>query len=141
MADPDARLDADMEDRRLELNLGWREIAARSGLSYETLRALRRTGKASALSKRRAEMALEWKAGSIDAILHGGRATPAESGAQATGSNSTTAQDLRIMIAEAQDELRYLSPKYESNRASLTAHLERRIAELQRQLDALNGGN
>ena len=127
------RLDAVMEQRRLELNLEWRDIAQRGGLAYETLRALRRTGKASPLSKRRIETGLLWAAGSIDTVLSGGDPTPVVGGASST----ITAEELERLIAETEDELRTLAPKYESNRASLTAHLERRVADLRRQLAAL----
>lgn len=133
MVNPNSRLDADMEERRLEMNLEWRDIATRSGLSYETLRALRRTGRASALSKRRAEHALAWEPGSIDAIIGGGHAVALELSSP-TGS---TAQDLRRLIADLRDEIEYLSPRHERNRPYLVAHLERQIAELEGRLKTL----
>lgn len=137
MVSPESRLDSAMEARRLELNLEWRDIAQRGGVAYETLRALRRTGRASALSKRRAESGLDWQAGSIDALLDGGEAVPVERETPASGGRDGSLSELQRLITETQDELRHLSPKYESNRASLTAHLERRLADLQRQLKAL----
>ena len=63
------RLDQAMERRRLQLGLEWREVADRAGVSYETLRALRKSGVASSLSKRRIEGALQWAPGSIDNVL------------------------------------------------------------------------
>jgi chromosome segregation ATPase len=135
MVNPESRLDAAMERRRLELNLEWRDIAGRGGLAYETLRALRRTGRASSLSKRRAEAGLGWTAGSIDAVLAGGEPVTVETAELKT--TEPTVDGLRQLITETEDELRWLSPKYESNRASLTAHLERRLDELRRQLESL----
>jgi hypothetical protein len=137
MVSPESRLDAAMEARRLELNLEWRDIAGRGGLAYETLRSLRRTGRASALSKRRAEAGLGWAPGSIDAVLAGG--SPAEVEAVEIKSAEPNADELRRLIAETEDEIRWLSPRYESNRASLTAHLQRRLEQLRRQLEALSG--
>lgn len=109
-------------------------------MAYETLRALRRTGRANALSKSRAERGLGWAPGSIDAVLAGGVATVIESG-QSSGPREQTIDDLRQLISETEDELRWLNPKYESNRASLTAHLERRLAELKARLEALQNSN
>lgn len=129
-----------MEKRRIELRLKWTQVAERADLSQAGLGAIRRGERhPSALTRARIDHALRWVPGSVDRVLDGGEPTPIGSGE--TDREGLSAQDLRIMIAESQDELRYLSPKYESNRASLTAHLERRIAELQRQLDALNGGS
>lgn len=142
MADTVGRLDAAMEARRLILDLEWQDVADRGGLSYETLRALRRSGRASALSKRRAEQGLAWKAGSIDAVLAGGTPTPIDAVLVPAGSGEESrAQLLRRLIAEAQDELRWLNPKYESTRTVIRERLERQIAELQRQLEALHNGD
>lgn len=78
MQNPDNRLDLAMDARRLSLNLEWRDLAKAAGVSYETLRALRRAGNAAPLTKRRVEDALHWTPGSIDAVLAGGQPTPAE---------------------------------------------------------------
>ncbi|MEV6413893.1 helix-turn-helix domain-containing protein [Kribbella sp. NPDC051718] len=53
------------------------------------------------------------------------------------GPEEVSADELRRLIAETEDELEYLNPKYESNRASLTAHLQRRLRQLNERLDAL----
>ena len=76
MQNPDNRLDLAMDARRLSLNLEWRDLAKAAGVSYETLRALRRAGNAAPLTKRRVEEALRWKPGSVDAVLAGGQPTP-----------------------------------------------------------------
>lgn len=135
MVNPESRLDADMERRRLELNLEWRDVADRSGLSYETLRALRRTGRASALSKARAESALGWKAGSIDLVLGGGQAIVME--LTELPEPGVTAQGLRTQIAELRDEIQHLEVTHERNRPYIVEHLQMKISELQKQLDAL----
>lgn len=75
MQTPDNRLDLAMDARRLSLNLEWRDLAKAAGVSYETLRALRRAGNAAPLTKRRVEEALHWTPGSIDEVLAGGQPT------------------------------------------------------------------
>lgn len=68
-----------MNERRLQLGMEWKDVATKTGVSYETLRNLRLgKRKASELTIRRLEDALQWKHGSIDAILAGGDPTPAE---------------------------------------------------------------
>lgn len=65
-----------MEQRRLALGLTWGEIATRSKLSREGVRAVRHgTSPIRPLTKAMLERALRWKAGSIDAILAGGEPT------------------------------------------------------------------
>lgn len=140
MVNPVVRLDADMEKRRLELKLEWRDVAERSGLTYETLRAMRRTGRASALSKALIESALAWEAGSIDSILQGGQAVVVAVADPPADSGHANPQAIRQQIAELRDEIRHLDPLYERNRPHMVEHLERRIAELQSQLDVLNHG-
>jgi len=49
-------------------------------------------------------------------------------------------EDLEREIAGLREEIEYLNPKYERNRPLLVAHLERQIAELETQLNALPGG-
>lgn len=67
------RLARYMEDRALDLGLTWREVAARAGISIETLRLLR-TGADGArpLTMRAVDAALEWRPGSVQRILGGG---------------------------------------------------------------------
>ncbi|GAA2092541.1 hypothetical protein GCM10009780_37320 [Actinomadura alba] len=68
-----------MDARRLELGLTWDQVAALSGVHRETLRTIRRgTGDIRSLTKSGIEKALQWAAGSIDAILAGGDPTPIE---------------------------------------------------------------
>lgn len=70
-------LEAALDARRQELDKAWRDIAIDAGISYETLRALRRgDNEPSTLTKRRLERALRWETGSLDEVLAGGEALP-----------------------------------------------------------------
>lgn len=70
-----------MDDRRADLRLRWKDVAARAGLTTEGLLGVRKgTGEIRPLTKRGIEDALDWEAGSIDAILAGGE--PAVRGRQ-----------------------------------------------------------
>lgn len=71
------RLDALMEERRIELGLRWRDLVERGGPTYETFRAIRHgTGEIRPLTKRAIEASLQWAYGSVDAILGGGDPEP-----------------------------------------------------------------
>lgn len=79
MDSPSDRLAMAMEQRRLELDLAWKDVAASAKISVATLGAIRRgASRPSALTKRRLEGALQWKHGSIATILSGGEPTPAD---------------------------------------------------------------
>ncbi|WP_309095292.1 helix-turn-helix transcriptional regulator [Streptomyces sp.] len=72
MSDPHKRLDDAMNQRRLELGLQWRDLAAAAGISYEALRAIRRgTSRPADLTARKLEEALRWEPGSVRAALAG----------------------------------------------------------------------
>src|SRR6476659_5219546 len=69
-----------MENRRVELRMTWGEVATQAKVSTETLRALRRGNNEPAeLTRRAIEDALRWAPGSINALLRGRDATPADS--------------------------------------------------------------
>lgn len=71
------RLAEYMEERCLDLGLTWRDVARRSGLSYESIRALRAgPGRIRRLSARKIDRAFEWRPGSVESILNGGEPTP-----------------------------------------------------------------
>lgn len=73
------RLDEYLESRRLDLGLTWREVAERAGISYEALRALRTgPGGTSARTLRKVDAALQLEPGSIQRVLAGGDAVPAQ---------------------------------------------------------------
>lgn len=70
-----------MEQRRVELRMSWRDVTKAAEMSYEGLRAIRRGERhPTAVTKGRIEDALEWSAGSIDAIIAGGEPTPMRPG-------------------------------------------------------------
>lgn len=62
-----------MEERRLDLQLEWKEVASRAGLVYETLRALRAgdAGAPTPLTLRKVDKGLEWMPGSSQRVLEG----------------------------------------------------------------------
>lgn len=68
------RLAGLMEERRLDLELTWREVALRAGLSYESVRALRAgdEGNPQPLTLRKIDKGLEWRPGSSRRILYEG---------------------------------------------------------------------
>lgn len=72
-ADQRERLNRLMNERRLELGITWREVAARSGRSYEALRQLRTgPGGVGELASVQYSRALEWEPYSIRDVLAGG---------------------------------------------------------------------
>lgn len=69
-----------LEERRIELDMTWRQVADAAGISLAGLGAIRRGERhPSALTVRRIENALEWTPGSVEAILGGSEPTPVES--------------------------------------------------------------
>jgi hypothetical protein len=67
------RLDKLMNDRRLELGITWRDVAARAGLSYETLRSARTSDSGMReLTAAQIARALEWEPRAVQRILAGG---------------------------------------------------------------------
>ena len=67
-----SQLTAAMERRRVELGVTWRQIAAKSGLSIEVLRSVRKENREITPRTRRAlEVGLEWPQGTVTAILEG----------------------------------------------------------------------
>lgn len=75
------------------------------------------------------ETSLGWPVGTLARIASGEEPPPSQI--------PKTADELRRLIREAEEELAFLNPRYESTRRVITARLQREIAELQRQLDAL----
>lgn len=71
---PHELLASAIEARRRELGLSLREVADIAGVTGETLRAVRKgSNEPSSLTKSGIERALSWEAGSVDAVLGGGR--------------------------------------------------------------------
>jgi transcriptional regulator with XRE-family HTH domain len=73
------------------------------------------------------ETALGWPRGTLRRIELGEDPPPTRK----------TAEELRRLIHEAEDELAFLNPRYESTRRVISARLQREIAELQQQLQSL----
>jgi transcriptional regulator with XRE-family HTH domain len=70
------RLNALMDQRRLELGLRWKAIAERAKITHQTLLQLRKGAEVSDLTVANVERALDWGPGSIRSILSGGDPTP-----------------------------------------------------------------
>jgi hypothetical protein len=63
-----------MEDRRLELGLTWKEVAAAARLSYEVIRLIRTgPGGIRPLTARKLDTGLQWERKSVDRIIRDGR--------------------------------------------------------------------
>ncbi|MEV7584429.1 helix-turn-helix domain-containing protein [Streptomyces erythrochromogenes] len=66
-------LDGAMNRRRQARGLTWRELAEQAGISYETLRAIRKGEQAgSDLTRRGLERALQWETGAFEVAEAGG---------------------------------------------------------------------
>jgi hypothetical protein len=104
------RLDTLMNERRLELNLTWRDVAARAGLSYEVLRGLRNgTGGVRELTAAQVARGLDWAPRSVLDILKGGDPVPAESQSQIPADAPLCTYEREILAAEGiSDDTRLL---------------------------------
>lgn len=108
-----------MEQRRVELRMSWRDVTKAAEMSYEGLRAIRRGERhPTAVTKGRIEDALEWAAGSIDAVIAGGEPTPMRPGTPAPAPAEQASQSID-------------RAELEELRATLVAALER-IDRIQR---------
>lgn len=74
---PHELLDQFMEDRRLELGMTWKQVSAQSGVTVETLSALRKgrtnPANASQLTRRGIERGMKWSTGGYEDALAGRR--------------------------------------------------------------------
>jgi transcriptional regulator with XRE-family HTH domain len=79
-SDDTKRLREAVEARRLQLPgvPEWKELAASAGISTAALNKIRRGEPVRPATKAKAERALNWAPGSIDAILDGGAPTPVD---------------------------------------------------------------
>lgn len=75
---PHERLDHAMNERRLDLDMKWNDLAEAAGIKPESLRAIRRGDHGpSDLTARRLDDALRWQRGSVKRILDdAGEPTP-----------------------------------------------------------------
>lgn len=136
-----ARLDRAIEGRAAELGLTFVQLAERAGISDVLLRNLRkgRGNLPRPVNIRRLENALGWAPGSLVAVLEG--SDPVLAAAEPAVKEGKTVEELVQLIADTEDELRWLNPKNESNRPSLEAHFERRLADLRERLKALQASS
>ncbi|MFJ8760794.1 helix-turn-helix domain-containing protein [Streptomyces cyaneofuscatus] len=88
-------LDGEMNARRLQLGMAWKELATSAGISYETLRAVRKGQTGAPLTVRKIEQALRWAQGSITEVVQGGRPTPAADDEVAAGAQGSEQSDPR----------------------------------------------
>lgn len=110
------RLDAAMDEQRLELGLRWNQVAERAGMTYGNLHKIRKGDTAlTGLAKAGIERALEWPRGHIDKLLNGSEDT----------GDPLTAQQERLLGVYRNDYL----PKYGQARA---------LELLQQDVDAIN---
>lgn len=94
-----SHLDNELNRRRLELGLTWRQLASEARTTYETLRAMRRAeGSASQLTRRNLERALRWAPGALDLVEQGGRpeVMPPESHPEPAAAPPVPPQDPRV---------------------------------------------
>lgn len=132
MTEPAQRRDEAMNRRRLELGMTWRQVASAAGVSYETLRAVRKgdtTGGELTLSS--IERALRWAPSAFAAIDSGGKPALAETEPTATPTRPLLSREeeiLRGVIAVTAEKLG-LSPE-EADEAYRSARddLARRLA-------------
>lgn len=100
MEDPAARLERYLEQRRLDLDMEWTDVAKAAGIPTETLLQVRRGGLGAnrSLTRKAVEDAVGWSTGDIEKVRAGGEPTiraglvaglpvAATLGAMATGSS------------------------------------------------------
>lgn len=129
------RLDTAIEARIVDMGISYVELAERAGISDVSLRNFRKgRGNLRARNQRKLENALGWEPGSIATVLDGG--APLLAG-EAYEPEVLSVEEIRLMIAEIEDEIANLVVKHERNRAYLVEHLEKRLAELRTRLAPL----
>lgn len=69
---PHERLDEAMNTRRLHLSMTWDDLAEKAGITSAGLRAIRGgKNRGRELTRRKLDAALQWEAGTVDAIFEG----------------------------------------------------------------------
>lgn len=98
------RLADAIDERRLDLDLRLTDVAERAGITRQTLRRVRfESGEITALTKAGLERSLQWRRGSIDAILRGGDPTPIES-PESPGSFRERSDESDVELLNEQEE-------------------------------------
>lgn len=127
-----ARLDALMNERRLELGLRWGTVAELADISVQTLGAVRKgSNPPSDLTKRGIEKALQWETGSINHILAGGE--PILDGRPPQTLTTTAGDDLATALAI----VRELEAKFARRKGPRTQRQQRGIQMLKLAIDDL----
>lgn len=118
------------EIRMGELGLTQEALAAKARVNPTTINAfLNHRNWPQARTRAQIEVALKWDVGMLTRIAKGEEPP--------RPNEALTAEELRRLIAEAQEELAWLKPRFESTRRVITARLKREIQDLERQLEAL----
>jgi transcriptional regulator with XRE-family HTH domain len=112
--------------------LGWTQaqLAEQSRLNVRVINSFL-NGRNWPQSRTRAqiEVALKWPVGTLARI---------EKGGEPPRGRVRDPEELRRLITEMQEELTWLNPRFESTRRVITARLEREIADLKRELEAID---
>ena len=142
MSEPHERLNEAMNKRRFDVgHKSWRHLAAAAGISYETLRALRKgEGHPAEATMDGVERALGWPSGTIAAILAGEQVqpecadAPGGSGGAGRPGESTPAEEPGAYVPETALERALLDLL-----AAQRKELEALRREQQEQLEAIRG--
>lgn len=109
---PRQRLARLMDERRLDLELTWNDVAERAGITREGLRRTRTgTGRIRSLTKRGIERALRWERGSVDTILGGGDPTDAKDSAHPMDRAEALMDENERMAAELVARIKRLNER------------------------------
>jgi transcriptional regulator with XRE-family HTH domain len=131
--------------RRKELGLTQADVTARGGPSVETVRAVEnnRAGRLGRQSRRALERAIEWEAGSIDAVLEGGApcvlgtaAVAAVPPAAPAGREAASAAAERFAMAERLIKMRRAFANHRDNMTeSARAAMEEEFTAAAREIE------
>lgn len=125
------RLASLMNDRRLELDMKWDEVAAAARIKPPTLRAIRNgMNRPSDLTARGLDRALDWEPGSVEAILAGGEPTPMQPQLRVSQVRLTAPAPPPLPVP-TDDELRAsgLAPETVEALLDMRRHVERLVAK------------
>ena len=112
-----------------ERGLTQEALAEKAGVDPTTVNAfLKGRNWPQVRTRAKLEVALGWPVGMLAQIA---------AGQEPPVTRPKDALELRRLITEAQDELTWLNPRYESTRRLIKARLEREIEDLKRDLQAL----
>lgn len=108
-----------------ERELTQEALAEKAGVDPTTVNAfLKGRNWPQVRTRAKLEVALGWPVGMLGRIAMG----------EEPPRSPLTADELRQLIVEAQEEMAWLNPRYESTRRLITARLQREIEDLREQL-------